>query len=98
MAMWRFAAAIIEGRPIKLFNHGRMRRDFTYVDDVVEAVVRLIERPPQGDPNWSGRSPDPASSRAPWRVYNIGNSRPIEVDRVVGLIEAATGRIAVREL
>jgi len=98
MAMWLFTEAILEGRPIKLFNHGNMRRDFTYVDDVVEAVVRLVWRPPQGDPNWSGRAPDPASSLAPWRIYNVGNSRPIEVAQLVRVIEAATHRSAVREL
>jgi UDP-glucuronate 4-epimerase len=98
MAMWLFASAIIEGRPISLFNHGRMRRDFTYVDDVVEAVVRLIDRPPRGDPAWSGDAPDPASSRAPWRVYNIGNNQPVEVTHVVRLLEQALGKPATREL
>jgi UDP-glucuronate 4-epimerase len=98
MAMWLFAAAISEGRPIRLFNHGRMRRDFTYVDDVVEAVVRLIDKPPAGDPAWSGDAPDPATSRAPWRVYNIGNNRPVEVTEVVRLIEQAVGKTAIREL
>ena len=98
MAMWLFTAAIMEGRPIKLFNEGRMRRDFTYVDDVVEAIVRLIARPPEGDPSWSGDNPDPARSRAPWRVYNIGNNRPVEVTEVVRLIEEALGRKAIREL
>jgi UDP-glucuronate 4-epimerase len=98
MAMWLFAAAISEGRPIRLFNHGRMRRDFTYIDDVVEAVVRLIDKPPAGNPAWSGDAPDPATSRAPWRVYNIGNSRPVEVTEVVRLIEQAVGKPAIREL
>jgi UDP-glucuronate 4-epimerase len=98
MAMWLFAAAIAEGRPIRLFNHGRMRRDFTYVDDAVEAVVRLIDKPPAGDPGWSGEAPDPATSRAPWRVYNIGNDRPVEVTEVVRLIEQALGKQAIREL
>jgi UDP-glucuronate 4-epimerase len=98
MAMWLFASAIAEGRPIRLFNHGRMRRDFTYIDDAVEAVVRLIDRPPRGDPAWSGDAPDPATSRAPWRVYNIGNNHPVEVTEVVRLIEAAVGKPAIREL
>ena len=79
MAMWIFTAAILEGRPIKLFNHGEMRRDFTYIDDVVEAVVRLVDRVPAADPNWSGEAPDPGSSAAPWRVYNIGNNNPVEL-------------------
>jgi UDP-glucuronate 4-epimerase len=94
MAMWLFTDAIAQGRPIKLFNHGRMRRDFTYVGDVSEAVVRLVSCPPTPDPAWSGEAPDPASSRAPWRVYNIGNSSPIEVSEVVRLIEKAVGRSA----
>jgi UDP-glucuronate 4-epimerase len=98
MAMWLFTDAILAGRPIKLFNHGRMRRDFTYVDDVTEAVVRLIERPPAGDANWSGERPDPATSRAPWRVYNIGNHTPVEVTEVVRLIEHALGKKAQHEL
>jgi len=98
MAMWLFTDAILAGRPIKLFNHGRMRRDFTYVDDVTEAVVRLVERPPVGDAAWSGDRPDPATSGAPWRVYNIGNHTPVDVPEVVRLIEEALGKKAVREL
>ena len=98
MAMWIFTEAIVAGRPIRLFNHGKMRRDFTYIDDVVESVVRLVERPPAGDPNWSGDRPDPACSAAPWRVYNIGNNRPTEITEVVRLIEEAVGRKAVCEL
>ncbi len=98
MAMWIFADAIANGKPIKLFNHGKMRRDFTYVDDVVESVVRLIDRPAVGDPSWSGDSPDPSRSMAPWRVYNIGNNQPVEVPQVVDLLEQALGRTARREL
>jgi UDP-glucuronate 4-epimerase len=98
MAMWLFTDAILAGRPIKLFNHGNMRRDFTYVDDVAESVVRLIDRPPCGNPNWSSDRPDPASSGAPWRVYNIGNHTPVEVTEVVRLIEQAVGKPAIREL
>jgi UDP-glucuronate 4-epimerase len=98
MAMWIFAAAIDAGTPIRLFNHGRMRRDFTFIDDVVEAVVRLIDKVPAGDSAWSAENPDPATSRAPWRVYNIGNNRPVEVTEVVGLIERAVGKPAIRKL
>ncbi|HSP49180.1 MAG TPA: NAD-dependent epimerase [Pseudolabrys sp.] len=98
MAMWIFAAAISAGKPIKLFNRGNMRCDFTYIDDVVQAVVRLIDRPAQGDPNWSGETPDPASSSAPWRVYNIGNNSPVELLDVVSLLEQALGKKAIREL
>lgn len=98
MAMWIFAAAISAGKPIKLFNHGKMRRDFTYIDDVVQAVVRLIDRPAQGDRNWSSDAPDPASSSAPWRVYNIGNNSPVELLDVVKLLEQGLGKKAIREL
>jgi UDP-glucuronate 4-epimerase len=97
MAMWLFADAIRAGRPITLFNHGRMRRDFTYVDDVVESIARLVPRPAAANPAWSGNAPDPATSRAPWHVYNIGNSSPVEVTEVVRLIEEAVGKPAVRE-
>ncbi|MFN3656958.1 MAG: NAD-dependent epimerase [Pseudolabrys sp.] len=98
MAMWLFAKAIIAGEPIKLFNNGNMRRDFTYVDDVVESIVRLIERPPQSNAKWSPEKPDPGSSAAPWRVYNIGNNNPVELLEVVRLLEQAIGRKAQREL
>lgn len=98
MAMWLFAKAILAGEPIKLFNNGNMRRDFTYVDDVAEAVVSLIERAPSGDPAWSGDNPDPGSSRAPWRVYNIGNNNPVELLEVVRLLEDEIGMKAKREL
>jgi UDP-glucuronate 4-epimerase len=98
MAMFIFAKAILEGKPIRLFNHGNMRRDFTYVDDVTEAIVRLIDRPPQGNPAWSGDDPDPASSAAPWKIYNIGNNRPEELMHVVALLEKEFGRPAVKEM
>jgi UDP-glucuronate 4-epimerase len=97
MAMWLFIDAIMHGRPIKLFNNGRMRRDFTYIDDVVEAVVRLVPRPPTANPAWSADMADPATSRAPWHIYNIGNSIPVEVLEVVRLIEQATGKSAIQE-
>src|SRR5207237_1248832 len=98
MAMWLFADAIRSGRPIRLFNHGNMRRDFTYVDDIVEAVVRLMERAATGNPAWSGAAPDPATSNAPWRVYNLGNNNPVEVTEVVRLLEEELGRKAQREM
>ena len=98
MAMWLFAAAIRDDQPIQLFNGGKMRRDFTYIDDVTEAVVRLLERPPQPNPAWSSDVPDPATSNAPWHIYNIGNSRPVEVLEIVRLLEAALGKPAMREL
>ena len=98
MAMWIFAKAILAGEPIKLFNHGKMRRDFTYVDDVVESIARLVDLPPAGDANYSGDAPDPGSSSAPWRVYNIGNNNPVELLDVVDLLEQAIGKKAIREL
>ena len=98
MAMWLFTEAILRGQPIKLFNGGNMRRDFTYIDDAVEPVVRLIDRPPAGDPSWSGANPDPSRSAAPWRLYNVGNNQPVEVNHLVSLIEQALGRKATREL
>jgi UDP-glucuronate 4-epimerase len=98
MALYLFAKAISERRPINLFNHGNMRRDFTYIDDVVEAMVRLIARPPQGDPDWSGARPNPSSSKAPWRIYNIGNNKPEELMHVVSLLERGLGREAEKVL
>lgn len=98
MAMFIFAKAILAGQPVRLFNHGRMRRDFTYVDDVVQAVVRLLGRPPKGNPGWDGNRPDPATSRAPWTVYNIGNNHPEELTRVILLLEREFGRTALKEM
>ncbi|MEJ2379413.1 MAG: NAD-dependent epimerase [Pseudolabrys sp.] len=98
MALWLFAEAIYAGRPIKLFNNGDMRRDFTYIDDVVEAVVRLVDRVPAPNPDWSGDAPDPGSSNAPWRIYNIGNNNPIDLMELVRLLEENIGKKAEREL
>lgn len=98
MAMWIFAKAIAAGEPIKLFNYGKMQRDFTYVDDVVESIERLVDRPPAGNPDYSGDAPDPGSSSAPWRVYNIGNNNPVELLDVVDLLEKSIGKKAIREL
>jgi UDP-glucuronate 4-epimerase len=98
MAMFIFAKAIAEGQPIHLFNHGRMRRDFTYVDDVVEAIDRVIARVPVKTDAAVGVALDPGSSAAPWRIYNIGNNRSVEVSRVVELLEQEFGRKAKIEL
>jgi UDP-glucuronate 4-epimerase len=98
MAMFIFTSAILAGRPIRLFNFGKMRRDFTYVDDIVEGVVRVLDRVPAGNPVWSGDRPDPGTSAAPWRVFNIGNNRSVEVMYLVELIEAELGRTATKEL
>ena len=91
MAYFKFARAITAGEPIDVYNHGKMRRDFTYIDDVIEGVVRILERPAVPDPNWDGKRPDPASSRAPWRVYNIGNSSPVALMDFIAALERALG-------
>jgi UDP-glucuronate 4-epimerase len=97
MAMSIFAKAITEGQPIRLFNHGNIQRDFTYIDDVVAAVVRLIPHVPQPDPAWSGERPDPESSSAPYRLYNVGSGRPVTIGRVVELLEKEFGRAAAKQ-
>jgi UDP-glucuronate 4-epimerase len=98
MAAFLFVDAILAGRPIDVYNHGDMKRDFTYVDDVVEGVVRVLDHPPAGDPAFDPADPDPARSRAPYRVFNIGNSDPVPLLEFIGAIEAATGRVAGKRL
>jgi UDP-glucuronate 4-epimerase len=98
MAMFIFAKAILGGQSIKLFNRGKMLRDFTYIDDVTQAVVRLLDRPPQGNPDWNGDKPDPSSSSAPWKIYNIGNNKPEELMHVVSVLEKEFGRTATKEM
>jgi UDP-glucuronate 4-epimerase len=93
-ALSRFAAAILADRPLAVYNYGRHRRDFTYIDDVVEGIGRVLARPAGPNPAWSGEHPDPASSRAPYRLYNIGNSQPVELLYVIALLEQALGRKA----
>jgi len=93
-----FADAITRGEPIKVFNRGRHSRDFTYIDDVVEGVVRCLDRLPKQNLDWSGLDPDPASSRAPWRIYNIGRGEPVELLRYIELMEQALGKTTDREL
>jgi UDP-glucuronate 4-epimerase len=94
MALFLFTKNIIEGKPIEVFNHGRHRRDFTYVDDIVEGIVRTLDRPAQPNPAFDAAHPDPGTSSVPWRVYNIGNSRPVELLDYIGAIEHALGRKA----
>ena len=91
MALFSFTRAILAGEPINVFNYGRHRRDFTYIDDIVEGVCRVIDRPPEGNQAWSGEAPDPGSSRAPWRIYNIGNNRPVELMRYIEVLESCLG-------
>lgn len=95
MAPMRFAKAIVEGTPIELYNQGRHSRDFTYIDDVVAGVVRVLDAPARPDPAWSGAHPDPAASSAPWRIFNIGNARPVALPDFVAALENAIGRKAV---
>ncbi|MDD2239333.1 MAG: NAD-dependent epimerase [Kiritimatiellae bacterium] len=98
MALFKFTKAILAGEPIDVYNHGRMRRDFTYIDDIVQGVVRTADQIAQPDPAWDATQPDPGISSAPYRVYNIGNHTPVELDTFITYIEEALGRKAVRNL
>jgi len=98
MAPFLFTRAILAGEPIKVFNYGRHRRDFTYIDDIVEGVVRVLDRPARPDPTWSGNHPNPATSSAPWRLYNIGSNNPVELGRFIETLENALGKKAIKEL
>lgn len=98
MALQLFAHAIMRDEPIKVFNEGRMRRDFTYIDDIVEGMVRLLPLAARPDPQWNADTPDPASSSAPWRIYNIGNNQTVELNDFIAALEEALGRKARREL
>jgi UDP-glucuronate 4-epimerase len=94
MALFLFTRAILAGEPIDVYNHGNHKRDFTYVDDIVEGVIRTLDHVPQPNPTWSGDSPDPGTSRWPYRLYNIGNHRPVELLRYIEVIERCIGRTA----
>ena len=96
MALFLFTKAILAGEPIDVFNHGRMRRDFTYIDDIVEGVVRVTDQPARPNPEWSGDCPDPATSAAPYRVYNIGNNNPVELMHLIETLEKALGKTAAK--
>ncbi|BCD60723.1 MULTISPECIES: NAD-dependent epimerase [unclassified Nitratiruptor] len=98
MALFLFTKAILEDKPIDVFNYGKMKRDFTYIDDIVEGVVRVIDNPPKPDPCWSARRPNPASSKAPYRVYNIGNGSPVELMDFIEAIEKTLGKKAKKNL
>ena len=97
MALFKFTKGILAGEPIPVFNEGKMVRDFTYVDDIVEGVVRVIDRPAAPDASWNGDAPDPATSSAPWRIFNIGNHQRVELMRYIHAIEAALGKKAKLE-
>jgi UDP-glucuronate 4-epimerase len=94
MAPILFAKAILEDRPIDVFNHGKMRRDFTYIDDIAEGVIRALDRVPQADPGFDRASPDPATSWAPYRIFNIGNNQPVELMAFIEALEQALGKKA----
>ena len=94
MALFLFTKAILEDRPIDVFNHGKMRRDFTYIDDIVEGVYRIIYKLPEPDPDWNGDDPDPCTSYAPYRIYNIGNNRQVELMRYIEVLEDCLGKKA----
>ncbi len=98
MALFLFTRAILAGEPIKVFNNGQMRRDFTYVDDIVEGVIRVTDRPARSDPNWSSGHPHPASSSAPYRLQNIGNNNPVELMHLIAVLEDALGKKAKKEM
>ncbi|MDD5287376.1 MAG: NAD-dependent epimerase [Desulfuromonadaceae bacterium] len=98
MAYFSFTRAILEGRPINVFNNGRMQRDFTYIDDITEGIVRVMDHIPRHDPAWSAEMPDPATSSAPYRLYNIGNNKPVELGRFIDVLEECLGKKAERNL
>ncbi|MFG0261437.1 MAG: NAD-dependent epimerase [Novipirellula sp. JB048] len=98
MALFLFTKAILAGEPIQVFNHGRMRRDFTYIDDIVEGVHRVSEQIAQPNPDWNSDDPDPATSQAPYRVFNIGNNHPVELGTFIEVIERAIGIKAIKQM
>lgn len=98
MALFLFTKAILEDRPIDVFNHGKMQRDFTYIDDIVEGVVRVVDKVAQPNPKWSGDAPDPGTSYAPYKNYNIGNNNPVELMRFIEVLEDALGKKAKKNL
>jgi UDP-glucuronate 4-epimerase len=98
MALFKFTKAILGGKPIQVYNNGDMVRDFTYVDDIVEGVIRVIDSPARPDGSWSGEAPNPARSKAPYRIYNIGNNKPVQLMRYIEVLEKALGRKAELEM
>ncbi|HEB80565.1 MAG TPA: NAD-dependent epimerase/dehydratase family protein, partial [Chromatiales bacterium] len=98
MALFLFTRKILAGEPIDVFNYGRHRRDFTYIDDIVEGVIRVLDRVPEPDPAWSGDAPDTAGSKAPYRLYNIGNHQTVELTRYIEVLERCLGKSAEKNL
>jgi len=98
MALFLFTKAMLENKPIEVFNYGKMVRDFTYVDDIAEGVVRVIDHPPTGQDNWTGQAPDPSTSKAPYKIYNIGNNNPVELMDFIEAIEEKLGKVAQKKM
>lgn len=98
MALFKFTKSILEGKPIPVFNYGKHRRDFTYIDDIVEGIMRVLDEPAKSNPDWNGETPDPSSSSAPWKVYNIGNNQPVELLTYIEALEKALGIEAKKEM
>jgi UDP-glucuronate 4-epimerase len=98
MALFLFTKAILAGEPIKVFNHGKHKRSFTYVDDIVEGVIRVLDTPPAPNPDWNAAQPDPATSSAPYRLFNIGAEQQVELLRYIEVLEDCLGRKAIMEM
>ena len=98
MALFKFTKSILEGKEIEVFNYGNHKRDFTYIDDIVSGVIKVIDNPAQRNQDWTGKNPDPSSSRAPWKVYNIGNNSPVELSEFINAIESSLGIKAKKKL
>jgi UDP-glucuronate 4-epimerase len=98
MAYFSFTRSILEGKPINVFNNGNHSRDFTYIDDIIEGVVRVLDRVPEPNPDWSGDHPDSASSTAPYRLYNLGNNEPVELMHYIGVLEKCLGMEAEKNM
>ena len=96
MALYIFTKKILAGEPIDVFGHGKMKRDFTYIDDIVEGIIKLIDKKPSSNPNWSGRDPEPSTSSAPWSIFNIGNNKPTELEYFISIIEKNLGKKAIK--
>ena len=98
MALQKFARSIMENKPIKVFNYGKHKRDFTYIDDIIEGIIRVIDKPASPDANWDSEDPNPASSKAPFKIFNIGNNHPVELMDYIETLESALGKSAIKEL
>ena len=98
MALFMFTKNILAGKPIDVFNYGNHRRDFTYIDDIVEGVIRTLDKVPTSNENWSGDDPDPATSKAPYKIYNIGNNQPVELKHYIAVLEDCLGKKAIQNL